>query len=201
MKKSLVILNVILIAAVAGLYVLYFTGNTKEEAQTASVSRAEGFTELQKIAFVNIDSLLVDFEMFKDYQDELQAKQEESEAKLSTKSRAYEKDATDFQEKVSKMLVTRATAAQMEQNLMQQQQELLNLRDQLTMELQEEEAVKNRSMLDYIMKFLDEYTEDKNYSYILSESFGGPLLYTEDALNITGEVLAALNKKYLSEKK
>jgi hypothetical protein len=42
----------------------------------------------------------------------------------------------------------------------------------------------------------DEY----NFQYIIGRSFGGPVLYSDEALNITDLVLEGINKKYTEEK-
>ena len=90
--------------------------------------------------------------MFHDKREDLMSKQKSAEAELNSKGSQYEKGARDYQEKVSKGLVTRATAAEMEQALMQQQQELVNLRDKLQSNLMEEEQVMNRQIIEYITK-------------------------------------------------
>jgi outer membrane protein len=98
-------------------------------------------------------------------------------------------------------LVTRASAAQIEQALMQQQQELVTLRDKLQANLVEEEQVMNRQVMEYITKFLEENKSEYNYQFILGKSFGGVVLYSDSSLEITQRVLDALNKKYQSERK
>jgi outer membrane protein len=98
-------------------------------------------------------------------------------------------------------LITRATAAQVEQSLVQQQQELVTLRDKLQSNLMEEEQVMNRQVLEYITTFLEENRSEYNYQYILGKSFGGVVLFSDKALDISQKVLDALNKKYQTEKK
>ena len=111
------------------------------------------------------------------------------------------KNAKDYQEKVTKGLVTRATAAELEQSLLQQQQELVNLRDNLQNQLMEEEQVMNRQIIDYITRYLDENRQEFNVQYVLGKSFGSPILYGDPGLDITKKVTASLNKKYQAEKK
>jgi len=199
MKKLSVILYVVLFLAVAGLYFLHFSGNKKNKnSKTAGnipVSTAQG------IAYVNIDSVIFKFDMFFDRRNDLMAKQKSAEAELNSKGSLYEKGAKDYQDKVNKGLVTRATAAQIEQSLVQQQQELVSLRDKLQSNLMEEEQVMNRQILEYITKFLEENKTDYNYQYILGKSFGSVVLYGDNALDITPKVLDAINKKYKAEKK
>ena len=89
----------------------------------------------------------------------------------------------------------------MEQGLLQQQQELVSLRDKLQSNLVEEEQVMNRQVLEYITKFIEENKAQYNYQFILGKSFGGPVLYSNSSLDLTQQLLVALNKKYQSEKK
>jgi Skp family chaperone for outer membrane proteins len=65
----------------------------------------------------------------------------------------------------------------------------------------EEEQVMNRQVLDYITKFLEDNKSRYNYQFILGRSFGSVLLYGDSTLDITADVLKALNEKYMSEKK
>ena len=199
MKKTSVILYAILFLAVAGSYILHFTGKKgkKEIVRTESVAGAS----TDGIVYVNIDSLIINFDMFKDRSNELMDKQRKAEVELNAKGTKYERDLRDYQDKVSRQLVTRATAEQMEQGLIQQQQEYSNLMNQLQADLMEEEQVMNRQVLDYIMKFLEEHKEEYNYSYVLGKSFGGVVLYTDLSFDITAEVLEGINKKYQSEKR
>jgi outer membrane protein len=88
----------------------------------------------------------------------------------------------------------------MEQSLMQQQQALVELRDQLSYALAEEEQVMNRQVLEYITTYLDSVKGEYNYQYILGKSFGGQILYADDALDITADIVAGLNKRYQEEK-
>jgi outer membrane protein len=200
MKKISVALFVVLFLAVAGLYILYFTGNRKSGSTKETGSTTTG-TSASGIAFVNIDTVIFRFDMFADRRSELMEKQKKAEAELNSKGNQYQRNAKDYQDKVNKGLVTRATAAEMEQSLMQQQQELVNLRDKLTSNLMEEEQVMNRQIVEYITKYLDENKADYNYQYIFGKSFGSVVLYGDPGLDITQKVLAGINKKYQSEKK
>jgi len=199
MKKLSVVLYVVLFLAVAGLYFMHFSGGEKTKISESTGNIAT--TTAQGIAYVNIDSVIFKFDMFTDKRNDLMAKQKSAEAELSSKGSQYEKGAKDYQDKVNKGLVTRATATQIEQSLVQQQQELVSLRDKLQSNLAEEEQVMNRQILDYITKFLEENRTEYNYQYILGKSFGSVVLYGDNALDITPRVLDAINKKYKGEKK
>lgn len=196
MKKLSIALFAVLFLAVALLFVLHFTGNKKPSKESAVTETPE-----KGIAFINIDTVIYKFDMFFDRREDLMAKQKKAEAELNSKGTQYEKNAKDYQEKVSKGLVTRATAAEMEKSLLQQQQELVNLRDNLQSNLMEEEQVMNRQIIDYITSYLEANKSDYKYQYILGKSFGSVVLYGDSALDITKRVLDELNKKYQAEKK
>ena len=200
MNKTTIILYAAIFLAVAGSYVLHFTGKN-ETVKKEFVSGVSDGALAEGIAYVNIDSIIFNFAMFTDLSNELLDKQRKAEAELNTRGTRYERDARDYQERVSRGLVTRATAEQLEQGLMQQQQDFINLRDQLQANLMEEEAVMNRQVLDYIMKFLEEQRSEYNYSYVLGKSFGSVVLYSDLTLDITAQVLEGLNRKYQAEQR
>lgn len=200
MKKITIALFSVLFLATAFLYVLQFTGKGKNK-QSAKGESATVQSDAQGIAFVNIDSVIYNFDMFFDRREDLMAKQKKAEAELNSKGTQYEKNARDYQDKVNKGLVTRATAAEMEQSLLQQQQELVTLRDNLQNNLMEEEQVMNRQIIEYITSYLAENRSEYNYQYILGKTFGSVVLYGDTALDITNKVTDALNNKYRVEKK
>lgn len=198
MKKLSVALYVILFIAVAVLFFLQFSDKDESEKSEPSVV---GTIQSQGIVFVNIDTIIINFDMFTDRRNELINKQTSAEAELTSKGTQLERGVKDYQDKVSKGLVTRATAAQMEQALQQQQNDLVALRDKLSADLMEEEQVMNRQVMDYITVYLEENRSEYNYQFILGKSFGGPVLYSDNGLDITSKVIVGLNKKYQSEKK
>jgi len=199
MKKLHIVLFSVLFLAIALLYVLFFTG--KDGARDDTPGSAVVQSDAQGIAFVNIDSVIYNFEMFHDRSDELMAKQQKAETELNNKGTQYERSARDYQDKVNKGLVTRATAAELEQSLYQQQQELVALRDNLQSGLIEEEQVMNRQIVEYITSYLEDKQADYNFQYILGKSFGSVVLYGDSALDITDRLVEELNSKYLAEKK
>lgn len=196
MKNLTIGLITVLFLAVAGLYILHFTSGRKSNQSTVSSNAPES-----GIAYVNIDSVVFKFNMFQDKRNDLAAKQKNAEAELNSKGSQYERGVKDYQEKATKGLITRATAAQIESSLTQQQQELLTLRDKLQSDLMEEEQVMNRQVLDYITKYLDANKSTYNYQFILGKSFGSVVLYGDSGLDITNKVLDGLNQQYQTEKK
>lgn len=197
MNRSSVSRNILTISvlAVAGLLITAGCGkNTTAAGEEKSREAASG------IVFVELDSVIANFNMAKDKTSELETKTKNSEAELTAKSQAFDRDVRDYQNKAQKGLITRATAAEMEQTLAQQQQNLINLRDQMAYNLNEEGMVAQRQVLEYINQYLVEYNAEHGYQYILAKQFPGPILFSDSTLDITAGVIAGLNAKYVAEK-
>lgn len=198
MNKISVARNTLIIAVMIASVALMTSGCGKNKpagADDSVVKKHNG-----GIAYVELDSVIANFDMAKDKTTELEEKTKSSEAELASKSQAFDRDVRDFQNKVQKGLVTRATAAEMEQTLQQQQQTLLARRDEMAYNLNEESLVAQRQVLEYINQYLAEFNAERGYSYILAKQFPGPVLYSDTTLDITVDVVAGLNAKYNAEK-
>ena len=152
------------------------------------------------IVYVDIDTIYSKFEMYKDLMDELDVKAKQSQAKLGAKQDAYQKAVKDYQYKVQHGLLMPSEAQQMEQNLGAQQQDYYQLQNDLQNELQQQNAIAQRKVLDYIMVYLKEVKKIHGYNYVLAYSFGSGVLYANENSNITNSVIDGLNKKYKAEK-
>lgn len=203
MKKGNLIINVVLVVALAVLYVLHFTGTEKEikadEKPEKQNTVKTDFGDDIAIAYVNIDTLLNNMLMYADLNENLTGKQQRLENNFASDYRSFEQEIVNFQDKVQKGLLTRREAADIETQLSNRRLELENRRNDYLMELQEENLVSQNKVINYIMEYLEEFNNDGKYRYIFSYSFGGGLLYASDALDITSEVLEGINKKYSEE--
>ncbi|MFC2115275.1 OmpH family outer membrane protein [Bacteroidota bacterium] len=199
MKNLSLILNAVLIVAVGVLFYLHFSSDKTSATGLSSAGGVNVVAPDMPIVYINIDTLLNDYAYFQEMQDEFADKQSEMEAELNLRSRQYEASALDYQNKAQKGLITRREAADMEQQLMQEQQNLLQLRDNLSMQLAEEEQVRNRRLFNNIMEYLKEFNKDYNYQFIFSNSFGDNVLYASERLDITSLVLEGINAQYQKE--
>jgi outer membrane protein len=197
MNRSSFVRNTLLAAVIAVSGALLITGCNKNKG-TSETTKSVAHNG---IAYVELDSVIAHFDMAKDKTADLEEKTKNSEAELNAKSQAFDRDVRDYQNKAQKGLITRATAAEMEQTLSQQQQNLLALRDQMASSLNEESIVAQRLVLDYINQYLVEYNAGHGYEYILARQFPGPILFADTTMDITSEVIAGLNTKYNAEKK
>ncbi|MGD2033506.1 MAG: OmpH family outer membrane protein [Bacteroidales bacterium] len=201
MKNLPLILSSVALAAVIALFILFFAGKKEQfPAETSGMESLELPQVSGGIVYVNIDSVLNNYDMYADIQGELQEKLKTSEAQLAAREKALRKDMQDFQYKIDRQLVTRAEAEKLQQELMQQEQALYQLQNNLQVELAEMEQVAQRKVLNSIMEYLGGLEDADQYQYILGTTFGGNILYANENLNITKTVVNGINEKYVKGK-
>lgn len=199
MKKVTPILSVISLIAVVVLYILHFTSSDSSTFNKISSDSTSSIAS-SKIAYINIDSVMFNYDMYKDLAAEFEAKAKTSDAELQSKQRSFEKSYKDAEYKVQRGLVTRSEAEQLQQSLAQQEQELMQLQNQLQYSFAEEQQVGNRKVLDSIMEYLKKMEVEHGCQYVLGKTFGGAVMYASENLNITNEVIEGLNKDYQDSK-
>lgn len=201
MKSLNTILIVVLFAAIVPLYILFFTSGKGTEIQgTSNEVVAREFSGEILIAYVNIDSVLSRMNMFTDIQAELSTKQKQLESSFASRYKTFEQSVSRFQNEVNKGLLTRSEMQEKEQQLNSERVNLESVQNEYMAQMQEQGLVGNRKVIDYIMEYLKEYNKDKRFQYIFSFSFGSNLLYVNEELDITNEVVEGINKKYIAEK-
>ena len=200
MKRLPLVLNILLALAVVALYVLHFTGIGAGKKSSAGINLPEGTAD-GSIFYVQIDSVLNNFDMANDLSSELESKFNTSEAEFQSKQKAYQSDVEDYQYKAQRGLITRSEAQNLEQQLYAKQQNLVKLQQDLSQELSEKQAVMNRQVINAIMEYLKKNSANLNYKYVLGTSFGGNILYANDSLDITPHIIKGLNEDYQLNKK
>lgn len=197
MKKTNLIISVVLTAAVAVLYILYFTGTGTQKStpapESSAVTAASG-----DIVYINMDTLINQYDMYNDLRSELQGKFNSIENDLNKQGRALDNDIQSFQEKLQKGLLTRSQAESMQNELGLRTQEMQNLVQQKQMEMQEEEAVMINRVMDAITTYVAEYNKDRQYSLILTTTAAtSTVINAADGLDITQEIVDGLNAEYI----
>lgn len=200
MKKVNLILNIVLVLAVAALYVLHFTGNSKTE-NTASTEDSRITAGSGDIVYINLDTLVNQYDMYNDLRTELESKVSAIDNDLNKKGRALENDVKSFEDKMQKGLLTYSQAESMRNDLMTRDQELRNLTQQKQMELANEESVMYNRVMDAIKTYVDNYNKEKQYSLILTTTAAtNSVINGEQGRNITSEILNGLNQEYIKNR-
>ena len=180
--------------------ILFFTQCAKQQSAEQSNTDATATTAVVeksvKIAFVDIDSLLSKYEFSVILNKEMLRKEEDMRMKLSEKAKALQADYEDFQRKLqNNVYATRERAEEEQARILKQKDALDKLEQRLISELSAETQKNNITLHDSIDSFLKAYNAEKKFDLILSR-VGDNILFANDALNITEEVINGLNARY-----
>jgi Skp family chaperone for outer membrane proteins len=128
--------------------------------------------------------------------DKLMSKKSSLEKELTGKGDSFKKEVADFQYKVDKKLITSWDAEARQKQLTEQQQVLVNLQNDMQNKLAQDEQAVTVQLHDSVLSAVNDINRRLGYNIVLSNTFGGGLLYADDVMNITKRVLDRLNESY-----
>lgn len=188
-------LTVILLAAVIVLFVLVIKKPKCSQEGTCTATTSIEMNNLP-LAYINVDSLLLQYDFAINANDALMRKQEDARLKINSQAKRLQEEMNDFQRKLeNNAFLSRARAEQEQTRLLQKQEELQKLDAQLTEELMIEQQNMSLQLRDSINDILKVYNADNRYQLIISNTSGDNLLYADEAYNITNDVVELLNTR------
>ena len=193
------IVSGVLAVAVIVLFILQFNSksNSKEESgKNLSVILNDSSITLP-IAYVNVDSLLVNYNFAKDLNEAMMRKEESSRATLNQRENQINSAAQEFERKLrNNAFLSQERAQQEQERIMKMNQEYQQLAERLSQEFLLEQQKLNLQMEDTIKVRIEEFNKTRNYEIIFSNISTSTLLYSKDKYDITDEVIHFLNNKY-----
>ncbi len=193
--KSMRFLSILAVCAT----VLLFTQCGKSGSQDGSSSSQGGTLSGMKLAYVDVDTLLAKYNFCIDLTEAMVKKSENVRLTLNQKATDLEKQQQEFQTKYQNNAFLSQERAQQEYNrIAKLTEDLQTLSDKLQGELNQEQEKNQLQLQDSISSFLKEYNKAKGFNMIFSNTGMDNLLYADEALNITDEVVAGLNARYSS---
>ena len=201
MKKLPLILSIIALAGMIALSVVTLTkGNCKK---AASNEAAEGVAQAGDIVFLNLDTVIQDYDMANDLRSVVETKVNSIQQEVNRRGSKLEKETKAFQDKMNKGLLTQSVAEQQYKKLQEQQASFQNYAAQKQQEIAEEQQVMMNQIADAINSFVEKYNAEKGYAMILTtqgDILSAPVVNADPALDITDELLEGLNAAYVAEK-
>ncbi len=196
-KIALIVSGVALIASVVVLVMTFMSDNGGGETTdpNSGVVMMDSAGNVN-IAYVNLDTLLMEYKYSIKLNEDLLTEQAKAKSNLEARVRSFEKKYNDFMEKMRLgSFISQASMESQQNELMQEQANLEQLDAQLSEELYMKQAEMNVELYDSVMNFIDEAYKGK-YTLILGNAAGSNILYAAEGMNITGEVVDALNARY-----
>ncbi|MFD2968343.1 OmpH family outer membrane protein [Sphingobacterium bambusae] len=173
------------------------TGTASSKDSTAAKTTTD--TKEEKIVYINSDTLSEKYEYFKDIRAKLEAKVKKAQSDLQSKGQAFQREVADFQQKAATMSASERQAT--EEKLSRKQQELGRLDQNASASIQQDESTEFNNVYNAITEYLKKHAEDNGYTLVLTYSKSNPtVLYADSKLDITADVIDALNKEYKTKK-
>ena len=152
-----------------------------------------------KLAYVDVDSLLANYLFYQDLVEEMTRKEENYRLALTEEYNKLQKEINDFQNKVQNNVYSSAERAESERNrLLKKQQALEEKSRQYSTDFDNEGAANSEKISEIVDNYIKEYNKTHGFDMIISKA---SLLFADEALNITAEILDGLNAEYKSDNK
>ena len=197
MKNALLIVNVLLVIAVATLFFLYFSKKAPQlsaAVASGSVESGQGF----KIAYFEMDSIENNYNYFKDVRSKFRGKEQQLNNELQNIKNQYEKLYEEYSQIHSTL--SPEEKVKREQNLVMLQESYKNKQELQGSELQSEGFKYRQEIYKKIQDYLKDYNKDKGFAFIFASN--PDLFYYKDSVyNITGDLIEGLNESYKPAKK
>lgn len=190
--KGQSIYNILSGAAIIALFIIIFFGKKAEGPVIGG-----GVSGSVSYAFVETDTVLAHYTLVDTLKGKLQRQTEKLEKDLSGKEQALQSKIATYQKNMQNGRITSADEAKrQEQVLGQEQQSLMQLRDQYMSQLSQFQADINQEILDSLTSTIKRHPQDYPYDFIFGYAKGGGILYANPKLDITQSVIEKLNKNY-----
>jgi outer membrane protein len=188
MKKNIVL------ALFAGLFFASCNNQSpKLDNEPTAISDSNAQVSL-KVAYIEVDSLMTQFDFAKEKSKELEKKSLNARNTLTQKGNQLQSAANNFQQKLQNNgFTSREQAESVQAALQRQQNDLAALQARLENELASEQQKFLQALQDSLNNFLAIYNKDKKYDMIVNKS---AILFADKKFDITQDVINGLNKRY-----
>lgn len=194
-----------LICSLVLMCVVFCDGNEEKEDVKAVAKSSKQNKSLTngglRVAYIDTDSVLAKYDMAKDMEESLKAYQKQIENEFASKQKKFENDYADYMKNGASLTLTQQKDR--EKELQQRANELQQLQPQLATQLQERQINDNKKLLDAVYAFIKDYNlKHDKFDIIFAKSYiSSPVLYIDETMDITEEIIKGLNEEYKEYKK
>ena len=119
---------------------------------------------------------------------------------IEKERKSLQEEAAEFETKVQNNVFATQERAQAEyEKIMKKDQDLLQRSQAMIAEFEKESIAKSNEVTQNIIDYIKEYNSSAKFDFILTK-MGGNMLYANEALDITNDVVNGLNAKHSVKK-
>ena len=194
MKNISLVLSGLALAGVLALFVMQLKSTKKVETAVVANPKVLEANGGCKLAYVNIDSLELHYELLKSKREEFKRRQSQMESELQRSAQQMQSDIEQVQKKAQANSLTQSEYETAQKRIGQMQQSLENRKQSMTEQLMKEQEDFNKDLKTRLDALLEDYNKTRHFDFILSYSgTGSSLLYANKALDITKDVIDGMN--------
>jgi outer membrane protein len=146
------------------------------------------------MAYVRSADLIYGYKGMNEAQQAFQEKQNLWKANLDTLQVEYKNSVQEFGKLVSSM--DKDEKMQRQKMLVEEQKQLLTYSQAIEKKAREEDEKITQGILNQVNSLVEKYGKDHGYTVIFGTTQAGSLLYADDAIDITDDLLKELNGSY-----
>ena len=148
-----------------------------------------------KIGYVDIDTLESSYNYFKVKKAEFETRQKNIDADLEKMASALQNEYSTLQKQAQAGTLSQSEGEAAQQRLMQRQQDLELKRQNMGAKFLKDQEAFNKEIHDNLHAYIEKYNVEKGYDYILSYSKDGSILFANQDLNLTQDIIDGMNKE------
>lgn len=194
MKKAPLIISIIALLGVILLFVQQNSTSTPKKTKKKN-------SEIVNIAYVKLDTLIDSYHFFNEKKTVLLAQGQEKQQDLESRFQALQRKAYNIQSQVQNRMMTPSRAQKKQEQLALEQQKIMEDKQTYELEIMEMNQDLMRQVLDSIKNYVKIYNQDYGFDMIMTnDTLGSTVLYAEEQMDITPDIIDGLNKRYSPKK-
>jgi len=184
--------NIVLLVGLIVLYVLFFMNKSKEKNTVNHIPvSVKGNLS---IAYINTDTIMEKYDFAKDMRKELEDYQSKLEGEYKAKVNGFQNEYESYLKNGASLKLSEQKKK--EEELTAKKNSLMGLESQMRDQLLKKQQAINTRLLDTVFAYINRFNEKPRYTYILKKSTEHGILFANDSLEITKDILTGLNLEY-----
>lgn len=152
--------------------------------------------EPSDIAYIDLDTLLLTYNYAIKLQEDLAMEQKKAEGTIQSRMKKFESMYNAYMEKARTGMFLSAASQQAQQSELEKEQAAIeSLQATLSNQLLEKQSAMNQEIYDTVINFVNQYA-DGRFKIVLGNMGGVTVVYSQQGMNITNDVVAKLNQRY-----
>lgn len=149
-----------------------------------------------RIAVVDSQKVVGEYQGFIEAQDHYETKIKELRGGFDEKRKEYDRKAKEYE--ILESELSSVEKSEKQEQLIKMQQELIKLGTAMENHSSTEEERMLEGVYNKVNDFINRYGDKERYSIILGANGQGNVMYVKESVDITQEVIEALNKEYFN---